>query len=169
MNNTPKTTTLPLIRIVVAVSENGVIGKDNTLIWWLPADLQWFKKNTIGFPVIMGRKTFESIGRPLPNRKNIILTRDISYTQEGIEVVRSVEEALSICSGEERVSVIGGGEIYRMFLPTADELYLTKVHASFDGDTFFPLPGNEWRLILEERHDSDEKNNVPYSFMVYKR
>jgi dihydrofolate reductase len=159
----------PIIRLVVAVAENGVIGKDNTLIWHLPADLKWFKESTTGFPIIMGRKTFESVGRPLPNRRNIVITRDASYAREGIEVVNSTAEALAICTQEERVSVIGGGEIYRMFMDVADELYLTRVHHSFEGDTYFPGPGGEWKLVSEVKNEPDEKNKFPFSFMVYRK
>jgi len=159
----------PVIRLVVAASENGVIGKDNTLIWRLPADLKWFKESTTGFPIIMGRKTFESVGRPLPNRRNIVITRDTSYSREGIEVVNSTDEALAICAQEERVSVIGGGEIYRVFMNMADELYLTRVHQDFEGDTYFPDPGAEWELVSEVKNDPDEKNKFPFSFMVYRK
>lgn len=159
----------PLIRLVVAASENNVIGKDNTLIWHLPADLKRFKEVTVGFPIIMGRKTFESIGRPLPGRRNIIITRDASYSHEGIEVVSSPKEAMAVCANEERVSVIGGGEIYRMFMDLASEIYITRVHANFEGDTYFPAIGNEWEKISEEYFGTDEKNKFPFSFMLFRK
>ena len=158
-----------IIRLVVAAAENGVIGKDNTLIWHLPAALKWFKESTTGFPIIMGRKTFESVGRPLPNRRNIVITRDASYAREGIEVVNSTSGALALCTQEERVSVIGGGEIYHMFMDVADELYLTRVHHDFEGDTYFPNPGAEWELVSEIKNAPDEKNKFPFSFMVYRK
>lgn len=159
----------PLIRLVVAVAQNGVIGRDNGLIWHLPADLKFFKEATTGFPIIMGRKTFESIGRPLPNRRNIVITRDASYAKEGIETVHSPEEALAACKDEKRVSVIGGGEIYRMFMGRAHELYYTKVLADFEGDTHFPEVGPEWELQSREDHAADEKNQFPFSFMIFRK
>ena len=162
MSESVNETKKPVIRIVVAVAENGVIGHENGLVWRLPADLKWFKEATVGFPVIMGRKTFESIGRPLPGRRNIVITRDTAYAREGVEVVHSPGEAVSACHGEERVSVIGGGEIYRRFMDSAAELYFTRVHAVFDGDTHFPDPG-------EEFHAPDEKNKYPFSFMIFRK
>lgn len=159
----------PLIRFVVAASDNGVIGRDNTLIWHLPADLKWFKEKTTGFPVIMGRKTFESVGRPLPNRRNIIITRDSSYNKEGIETVTTKEQAISLCENEERISIIGGGEIYRLFMDDADEIYLTRVHQTFDGDTFFPTPDDSWELTFEDYHEPDEKNKIPFSFLIFRK
>lgn len=159
----------PLVRLVVAVSENGVIGKDNTLIWHLPADLKWFKEATVGHPVLMGRKTFESIGRPLPNRRNIVITRDASYTREGIETAATPEEALALCAGETRISVVGGGEIYRLFMPLADELYYTLVHTTVEGDTHFPPVGPEWEKEFEQYHGTDEKHKFPFSFLIFRK
>lgn len=159
----------PVVRLVVAVAQNGVIGKDNTLIWHLPADLKWFKQATVGHPIIMGRKTFESIGRPLPNRRNIVVTRDASYTREGIETAGSPQAALALCTGEERVAVVGGGEIYRMFMDVADELYYTQVHATFEGDTHFPAIGPEWENVFEEYHGTDEKHKFPFSFFIFRK
>lgn len=169
MTETLNRKTGPIIRLVVAVAENGVIGKDNTLIWHLPADLKRFKEVTLGFPIVMGRKTFESIGRPLPGRRNIVITRDASYTREGIETVPSPEAALATCAQEERVSVIGGGEIYRMFMPLAHELYITRVHAPFEGDTYFPEIGPEWEKISDEFYAADEKNKYPFSFEIFRK
>lgn len=159
----------PLIRIVVAAAENGVIGKDNELIWHLPADLKWFKEKTTGFPIIMGRKTFDSVGRPLPNRRNIVITRDAHFQKDGVEVVHSKEEALALCAQEERISVIGGGEIYKLFLAVADEIYLTRVHQEVDGDTFFPSPDSSWEQVFEEYHVPDEKNKIPFSFLIFRK
>lgn len=158
-----------LIRIVVAVSENGVIGSDNRLIWHLPADLKRFKEATTGFPVIMGRKTFESIGRVLPNRRNIVISRKFGLSIPGAEVVQSPEEALILCGSEERVSIIGGGEIYRYFMPIADELYFTRVHHVFDGDTYFPDPGREWECVESTFCASDEKNAHAFTFQRWTR
>lgn len=159
----------PLIRIVVAAAENGVIGSDNRLIWHLPADLKRFKEVTVGFPVIMGRKTFESIGRVLPNRRNIIITRQPGFSVPGAETAASPEEALDLCRKEDRVSVIGGGEIYRYFMPLAHELYFTRVHHSFEGDTYFPDPGPEWELKQKEFFPADGKNPYSFSFQVFER
>ena len=125
-----------MIKIIVATSKNRVIGDSNSLIWHLPADLKRFKEITTGNTIVMGRKTFESIGRPLPNRRNIIITRDITYDVEGCEVVNSLEEALMICNNN--CFIIGGGEIYSQTISIADQIYLTQVHEDFDGDTTFP-------------------------------
>lgn len=159
----------PVVRLVVAVAENGVIGKDNTLIWHLPADLKWFKEATVGHPIIMGRKTFESIGRPLPKRRNIVITRDAAYAPEGIERADSPEAAMALCAQEERVSVVGGGEIYRLFMPLATELYYTQVHATFEGDTHFPEIGPEWEKEFEQYHGTDEKHKFPFSFLIFRK
>lgn len=158
-----------LIRIVVAVSENGVIGSDNRLIWHLPADLKRFKEATTGFPVIMGRKTFESIGRVLPNRRNIVISRSQGLTIPGAELVQSPEDALALCLGEDRVSVIGGGEIYRYFMPFADELFFTRVHHVFEGDTYFPDPGSEWECVENIFCAPDEKNAYAFTFQRWTR
>ncbi len=160
---------IPLICIVVAVAENGVIGSENRLIWHLPADLKRFKEVTTGFPVIMGRKTFESIGRVLPNRRNIIITRRPGFEVPGAEVAASPEEALNICRNEEKVSIIGGGEIYRYFMPLAHQLYFTRVHHSFEGDTHFPDPGPEWVLKQKEFFPADEKNSYAFTFQKFER
>lgn len=169
MSDIQKTGKTPLIRLVVAASENNVIGKDNTLIWHLPADLKRFKEVTLGAPIIMGRKTFESIGRPLPGRRNIVITRDASYYKDGIETVASPDEAIQVCAQEERVSIIGGGEIYKMFLDMANEVYLTRVHTHFEGDTYFPQLGSEWEKVSQEDYTPDEKNKFPFSFILYRK
>jgi dihydrofolate reductase len=159
----------PFIRIVVAVSENGVIGSENRLIWHLPADLKRFREATTGFPVIMGRKTFESIGRVLPNRRNIVISRSSGLVIPGAEVVQSPEDALALCRTEERVSIIGGGEIYRYFLPLADELFFTRVQYVFEGDTYFPDPGSEWECIESTFCAPDEKNAYAFTFQRWER
>jgi len=158
------------ISIIVAVGENNVIGKDNQLLWHLPADLKYFKKLTMGYPIIMGRKTYESIGRPLPGRISIIITRNKSYKAEGCIVVNDLESALNAAKSYDEAFIIGGAQIYRQALACATKLYLTKVHASFEGDVFFPDFGdNEWELISTEDNAIDEKNKYPYTFLTFIR
>ncbi|MFT4031477.1 MAG: dihydrofolate reductase [Siphonobacter sp.] len=156
-----------MIHLIVAVAENGAIGKDNQLLWHLPDDLKRFKQLTTGHPVIMGRKTYESIGKPLPNRTNIIITRDQNYTAEGCVVVSSVEEALY---ANEDVYIIGGAEIYRQTLPYADNIHLTEVHTSIEGDTFFPkIAVDEWLELNREHHPADEKHQYSFDFVKLTR
>ena len=159
-----------MISIVVAASENNVIGRQGDLPWRLPDDLRRFKAITMGKPIVMGRKTWESIGRPLPGRQNIVITRQADFGAEGCHVVFSVEEAVAAAAGAEETMVIGGSEIYALFLPDADRLYLTRVHADVDGDAFLPsIDDSEWRLVSEERHTADERNEFDYSFLTYER
>lgn len=159
-----------ILSIIVAAAENGVIGRDNGLAWRLSSDLKHFKALTTGHTVLMGRRTFESIGKPLPNRRNIVITRDPAYRAEGCEVAHTVEEALAMARDEEEVFITGGGMIYRETWDRADRLYLTLVHAVVDGDTRIPpvLPG-QWREISRERHEADGKNEFAYSFVNYER
>jgi dihydrofolate reductase len=158
-----------IVTIVVAISENHVIGKDNKLLWYLPNDLKHFKNITTGHTVIMGRKTYESVGKPLPKRRNVIITRQ-AISIEGCEVVNSIEAALNFCAGEEEVFIVGGAEIYRQALQLTDRIYLTVVHKEFEGDSFFPEISNaEWKVVFREDHDPDEKNLLPYSFVTYER
>ena len=164
------------VSLIVAVSENGVIGKDNDLIWNLPKDMKFFKDTTMGYHVIMGRKNFESIPhkfRPLPNRTNIIITRQSDYKAEGSIVVNSVEEALKVAKSNEEneAFIIGGGQIYKLALEAnlIDKIYLTKVHHSFDGDTFFPELGNEWKEVERIDCKSDEKHAHDYSFLTFEK
>jgi dihydrofolate reductase len=158
------------IAIIVATDNNRLIGKDNDLPWKLSADLQYFKRVTMGKPLIMGRKTHESIGRPLPGRKNIIITRDETFTAEGCVVVNSIDAALAECVDVEEVMVMGGASLYEQFLPRANKLYLTQVHAELTGDTWFPEWNPEQWLELErEDHQADENNQFDYSFIVYQR
>ena len=154
-----------MVKIIVATSKNKVIGDSNSLIWYLPADLKRFKELTTGNPIVMGRKTYESIGRPLPNRRNIIITRDVKYDVEGCEVVNSLEEALMICNND--CFIIGGGEIYRPSMSIADKIYLTLVHEDFEGDTEFPEIGSEWKMVTSQDFEPDEKNKHKYSFIEY--
>lgn len=158
------------VSFVVAVSENNCIGKDNQLLWHLPEDLKHFKNITTGGTIIMGRKTFESIGKPLPNRISIVITTQKNFDAKGALVVSSLDVALEKCKNKEEVFIVGGGEIYKYSLPFTDFIYLTKVHHHFEGDTFFPaLNPLEWEVVMESYHDADEKHAFPYSFINYKR
>lgn len=157
-----------MISLIAAMSKNRVIGNNNSLIWKLPADLKRFKELTTGTTVVMGRKTYESIGRPLPNRRNIIITRDELYSVDGCEVVNSLEEALLLCS-LDNTFIIGGGEIYRQSLSIVDKIYLTIIHEDFEGDTYFPELGDEWIKTSREDHEPDEKNKHKYSFINYEK
>ena len=159
-----------IISLIAAMGKNRVIGKDNSLIWKLPADMEYFREKTTGKPVVMGRKTFESIGRPLPNRKNIIITRDENYKAEGCVVVHSVDEALKAAEDAEEVMVIGGSQIYKEFFPRANKMYLTFIDEEFEGDTFFPeWDKEEWKEVSREEHDKDEKNSYNYVFVEFER
>ncbi|SOD14669.1 dihydrofolate reductase [Pedobacter xixiisoli] len=158
------------ITIVVAVSENNAIGKDNQLLWHLPADLKHFKNKTTGKTIIMGRKTYNSIGKPLPNRRNIVITRQRGLQLAGIEVVNSLEEAISICKADEEVFIIGGAEIYRQALPLVHKIELTRVHQEFEADAFFPeLASETWKEVWKEDHLPDEKNKFAYTFSTLER
>jgi dihydrofolate reductase len=158
------------IAIVVAMADNRVIGRDNQLPWHLPADLRHFRQVTIGKPVLMGRKTHESIGRPLPERTNIVVTRDRSYEAPGCVVAHSIESALKAAGDREEVMVIGGADFYRQLLPKADRLYLTLVHAEFEGDARFPeLDDREWREVERTDCAPDANNPWPYSFIRLER
>lgn len=148
------------------MAANRVIGRDNRLPWHLPADLRHFKQLTIGKPVLMGRKTWESIGRPLPGRTNIVVTRARDYRAPGCVVVHSLDEAFSAAGQSGEVMVIGGAEFYRQVLPRADCIYLTLVHGEFEGDTFFPeLDDAHWQEVERTDCEADEKNPWPYSFI----
>ncbi|WP_045688054.1 dihydrofolate reductase [Hymenobacter sp. AT01-02] len=157
--------------LVVAVADNGVIGGENRLLWHLPLDLQHFKQLTQGHPIVMGRRTFESIGRPLPNRTNIVVTRQLDWQVEGCQVAHSVPQALEMARAvNEDVMVIGGGEVYRQALPAADTVYLTEVHYAFEGDVVFPdLNPLEWREETRERHEPDAKHAYAFSFVTLRR
>lgn len=156
-----------MIRIIVATSKNRVIGNNNSLIWNLPADLKHFKKITTGNTIIMGRKTFESIGKPLPNRRSIIITRDENLQIEDCEVVNSLTEALLLCNSD--CFIIGGGEIYKQVIGITDEIYLTEIDEVFEGDTFFPELGEVWFESSREDFEPCEKNKYKYSFLKYER
>lgn len=159
-----------IISLIAAIADNGVIGRDNTLPWHLPADLKYFKQVTLGHPIIMGRKNYADIGRPLPGRHNIILSRDLSYQAEGCTVVHSKEEALVAAGDADEVFVIGGAEIYRLFLPLANRILITQVHIDAEGDIRFPgYDRSEWTLESQQDFTADDVNSLDYSFLVYRR
>ena len=155
------------LSLIVARASNGVIGKDNQLPWHLPADLKYFKAVTMGKPIVMGRKTFESIGRPLPGRHNIVVTRNPDFTSNGITVVHSVEAAIAAAIEVAEIMLIGGTELYKLSLPLADRIYLTEIHQDFDGDAHFPVLESRWREISREDHISDD--GLGYSFCVLEK
>ncbi len=158
--------------MIAALAKKQVIGKNNLMPWHMPADLAHFKRVTLGKPVLMGRKTFESIGRPLPGRRNLVISRNPDYQAEGIEVVGSVEAALALLAGSsvEELMVIGGGHLYAEMLPRADCLYLTRIDLAVEGDTRFPaFDDGQWQRVDCESHPADEKNPHPYSFETWQR
>ncbi|HEY9661255.1 MAG TPA: dihydrofolate reductase [Allocoleopsis sp.] len=158
-----------IISLLVAVAENDVIGKQGELLpWKLSSDLKRFKELTMGHPIIMGRKTYETIGRPLPGRLNIIITRDTNFTAQGCTIVHSIPQALNLAKAEDtnEIFIIGGGVIFEETLPLADKLYLTEVHAQPDGDTFFRYNKDEWQELERQDFDADDKNQYPYSFVT---
>lgn len=158
------------LSIIVAMDKNRVIGRNEDLPWRLSADLQKFKKVTMGKPIVMGRKTHESIGRPLPGRENIILTRDHGYSSEGCTVLNSIDAILEHCRDEEEIMITGGAEIYRMLMDRVHRIYLTEVHAEVEGDTYFPtINMDEWELMEREDYQADEKNEYDFSFLVLDR
>ncbi|MDJ0917075.1 MAG: dihydrofolate reductase [Woeseiaceae bacterium] len=159
-----------MISIVVAASENGVIGVDGNLPWRLPDDLRYFKQLTTGKPVIMGRKTYESIGRPLPNRQNIVITRDPAFDAPGCDVASSPEDALKHAGDADEVMVIGGGTIYEQFAGSAHRIYLTRVHTEIDGDVFFDSPDSDlWYEASSTHHPADELHAHAFDFLTYER
>lgn len=160
-----------MISIIVAVAQNDAIGKNNDLLWHIPADMKRFKKLTLGHTLIMGKKTYQSLPiKPLSNRQSIVITDDPDDHFEGCLTVSSIEAALALCNPSEENFIIGGASIYRQFLPLAYRLYLTKVHKDFDGDVFFPyVDYNNWKLISEENYPPDEKNDFAFSFLIYER
>lgn len=158
------------ISIIAAVAQNGVIGRDNTLPWHLPADLQHFKKTTTGHAIIMGRRNYEDIGRPLPGRTNIVVTRDPRYAAKGCLVATSLDAALTLSPRDEEVFVIGGAQMYALALPLARRLYLTEVKADVPGDVRFPdFDRAQWRETFRESHRADERNGYDYDFVILER
>ena len=159
-----------MIAAIAAMSENRVIGRDNQLPWHLPADLQHFKQLTLGKTILMGRKTYQSIGKPLPNRRNIIITRDVNFSAAGCETANSIPAALALATDQEEIFIIGGAELYRAMLPVTQRIYLTLVHHVCTGDTFFPeLPSTEWQERECIKHPADEKNQYAFDFMLWER
>lgn len=165
----------PTFSLIAAMDRKRTIGSEGEMPWHLPADLAYFRRRTWGKPIVMGRKTYESIGRPLPGRDNIILTRDRDFKAEGCLVVHSVDELLrlqekDLASNADEVMVIGGGEIYRLLMPMADKMYITRIDAEFEGDTFFPeWDEHDWELIEQFKGSTDDKNVYPHQFLIYKR
>jgi dihydrofolate reductase len=160
------------ISILVAVAENGVIGRGGKLPWHLEGDLKRFKQLTMGHTIVMGRKTWESIGRALPGRRNVVISRQEGYQADGAEVAGNLDMALRVAeiSGDEEAFVIGGAEIYRLAMSRAERLYVTRVHANVEGDTHFPdFRGGDWRLVESVPHGADAKNDYPFVFEVYQR
>lgn len=159
-----------MISIIVAAAQNGVIGKNNELPWHIPEDLKRFKAITTGHPVIMGRRTFESLGRPLPNRTNVVITRNRDYRADGVLVAGSLREAVALFPADEEVFIIGGGEIYRQAMEFADKIYLTLVRHPFEGDCYFPaIDESIWRVTLCQIHSQGEKFPYPFEFINYDR
>ncbi|WP_102349298.1 dihydrofolate reductase [Bacillus sp. Marseille-P3661] len=159
-----------MISLVVAMDKNRVIGKDNQLPWHLPADLAFFKKVTMGKPIVMGRKTHQSIGRALPGRENIILTRDKNFTAEGCTIIHHIDELNKITNNHDEICIIGGAEIFKEVLPIIDRLYITEIEHEFEGDTFFPaIDRTNWQLVSSEKGPKDEKNPYDYYFNIYEK
>lgn len=164
------------LAVIVAAADNGVIGRNNALPWHLPEDLRYFKRVTMGKPIVMGRKTFESIGRPLPGRTNIVISRQPGYSAEGVTVVSTLEEAIAVAEdialidGVSELMVIGGAEIYRAALARATRLYLTQVHAEVEGDVYLPeVDWSAWREVCRENWPASDSNPYSYSFVVFER
>ena len=161
---------MTILSMIAAHANNRVIGKDNDMPWYLPADLAYFKKTTLGKSIIMGTRTYESIGRPLPGRKNIVISRDGDYKATGVEVVNSVKAALALVSDCEEVMVIGGGAIYQHCLVAAQRLYITHIEADIAGDTYFPeYDLKVWKKVSSTLHPSDDKNPYQLDFSVYEK
>ena len=160
----------PRIVLVSAMDLNHVIGRDGALPWHMPADMKHYRRVTTGKPIVMGRKTWESLSGPLPKRRNVVITRQPDYTADGAEVVDSPEAALALLADSPEVMVIGGSGVYAAFLDRADELNLTMIHHAFEGDTRFPdIHPDRWRVVSREDHQPDEKNPYPYSFLLMQR
>jgi dihydrofolate reductase len=161
------------LSVILAVADNGVLGKNNALPWHLPEDLQYFKRVTLGKPIVMGRKTFESIGRPLPGRTNIVVSRTPGYCALGVEVIPSLPEAIELAAsiagadGQQELMVIGGAAIYAVAIPLAQRLYITEIHSSPEGDVYLPeVDWNEWQEMSREYHSAEA---LSYSFVIYER
>ena len=159
-----------MITLIVAVADNGVIGRENALPWHLPEDLKRFKRLTMGKPIVMGRKTFESIGKPLPGRQNIVVTRDTNYRREGATVVHDADAALRAAGQAAEVMVIGGAELFRALVPRAGRIHLTRVHGNIPGDVMWPaLDEREWHVVERESHAADDRHAWPMTFEVWEK
>ena len=157
-----------MITIIAAAGSNNELGKDNDLVWHLPKDFKRFKKLTTGHHIIMGRKTFQSFPKPLPNRVHLVITRNKDYHPEGAIIVHSMTEALEVAKNDNQAFIIGGGEIYKLGMKIADKIELTRVNSSFEADTFFPeIPSDDWKLISEEFHLKDEKHKFDFSYQTF--
>ena len=161
----------PKVTFIVAAAENNAIGKGNQMPWHLPNDFKYFKAKTMDHSIIMGRKTFESIGKPLPGRRNIIISRQPTLNIEDVDVANSLQDVINYCRDEREIFIIGGAEIFNQAMPMADEILLTRVHTIIEGaDAFFPeLLESDWELISQEKHNKDDKHQYDYTFEVYKR
>ena len=161
-----------MITIIAAIAKNNALGKDNDLIWHLPADLKRFKKITSGHHILMGRNTFESIGKPLPNRTTIIITRNKNYFKDGCLIAHSIEDALDLVENDENIFIIGGAQIYKETIAKGlvDQLDITQVHQEFEADAFFPeIDLNIWEEVKREDYKADEKNKYDYSFISFRK
>ncbi len=162
--------TAPIITLIAARARNGVIGRNNQMPWRIPGEQAYFKRMTMGHPIVMGRKTWESIGRPLPGRRSIVVTRNRAYTATGADVVGTLDDALLLASAADEVFVIGGGQLFAEAMPRAKRMLLTEIDADFDGDTFMPAPDRaQWRETRRERHPPAGDRTFGYSFVVYER
>lgn len=162
----------PLLSFIVAAADNNVMGKDNQLPWHLPADLKYFKNRTWGMPIVMGRKTFESLGKPLPGRKNIVVTRNQNWQQPGAIVVHAIPDAIAIAKADDvkEVFIIGGAELFKSCMTMANRIYLTRIYHIFEGDVFFPeINTDEWQLVKNIECKKDEKNHYDYAFQTWDR
>jgi len=159
-----------MIIMIAAAAENNALGKDNDLLWHLPDDFKRFKTLTSGHYIIMGRKTFESFPKPLPNRTHVIITHQKDYQPENCIVVNTIDEAIAACPEDQDNFIIGGGQIYELALPLADIIELTRVHGTFEADAYFPeFSTDEWQLVEEEVHDKDEKHNYSFTYQTFIR
>jgi|SRR5690606_7530229 len=159
-----------MLTIIAAAGENNALGKDNDLVWHLPDDFRRFKKLTSGHHIIMGRKTFESFPQPLPDRTHVVITRKENYKKGGVVVVHSIERAIEFSGDDPQPFIIGGGEIYKMAIDLAEKIELTRVHGTFEADTFFPeIDEDQWELVSQEFHPKDEKHNYAFTYLTYER
>ena len=159
-----------MISLIVAMTENDVIGRGGDMPWRMSDDLRRFKKITMGHHILMGRKTYESIGRPLPGRTSVVISRTANYDEENVLVARSLEEAFSLAEDDSEIFVTGGAQVFALALPQVQRIYLTRIHCTLEGDTFFPkVDLRQWNTVSSESHTADERNDFDYSFEIYER